>query len=250
MTGGPQRNEGAETDDEGAGGRRIDHAAPPINKLPALVWLLLFAIAGIEAVLWLGAQGLIGGPQALGWRLEAITRWGYSGAVQVVMLENRHFPVAYLVRYGAFSFIHGGPLHAFFVIVLLAALGKYVTEAFGTLRTLAVLVPATLGGAVIFGLVLGEHELAWLFGGMPMVFALVGAATWWRWHDAEDSAGRWRAFGLVGALLGARLAIGLMVEAGHGWIAELAAFALGFALAALFAPGGWAFLRARLRQRG
>lgn len=250
MTGRRQGDEGSEANGASNGGRRIDHAAAPINKLPALVWLLLLAIAGIEAVLWLGAQGLIGGPQALGWRLEAITRWGYSGAVQVVMLENRHFPVAYLARYGAFSFIHGGPLHAFFVIVLLAALGKYVGEAFGTLRTLAVLVPATLGSAVAFGLILGEHELAWLFGGMPMTFALVGAATWWRWHDTEDTTGRWRALGLLGGLLLARLVIGLLVEPGHGWIADLAAFALGFALAALFAPGGWAFLRARLRQRG
>lgn len=240
-----ERGEGSEKN-----GSSSDHNASPLNPLPALIWLLILAIAGIEAVLWLGGQGLIGGPQALGWRLELVQRWGYSGAVQALMLENRHFPPALLLRYATFPFIHVGPMHAFFVIVLLAALGKYVGEAFGTLRTLAVLVSATLGGAVIFGLVLGEHVLAWLFGGMPMVFALLGAACWWRWHDTQDKGGRWRALGLLGGLLLARLAIGLLVEPGHGWIADLAAFVLGVALAALLSPGGWTLLRARLRQRG
>lgn len=234
----------------GEGHRGSDYSAAPLNPLPVLVWLLILAIAGIEAVLWLGGQGLIGGPQALGWRLEAITRWGFSGAVQSVMLENRHFAPAYLARYAAFSFIHSGPLHAFFVIVLLAALGKYVGEAFGTLRLLAVLLPASLGGAAAFGLILGEHELAWLFGGMPMVFALVGAAAWWRWRDTSDSAARRRALALLGGLMLARLGIGLTVEPGYGWIADLAAFGFGFALAVPLAPGGWALVRARLRERG
>lgn len=226
-----------------------DHSAPPINPLPGVVWLLILAIAGIEAALWLGTQGLIGGAQAVGWRLEAITRFAFSGAVQEVMLENRHFPRQGLIRYGAFSFVHGGPVHAFFVIVLLAALGKYVGEPFGPWRLLAVLVPATMGGAVVFGLVLGGHEMAWLFGGMPMVFALVGAATWWRWQAAGDTAARWQAFGLIGSLLLIRLAFGLLGESGHGWIADLAAFGLGFALSVVFGPGGWARLRVALRAR-
>lgn len=226
-----------------------DHGAPPINPLPAVVWLLILAIAGVEAVLWMGGQGLIGGAQAVGWRLEAITRYAFSGAVQHVMLENRHFPAPGLLRYAAFSFVHGGPLHAFFVIVLLAALGKYVGEPFGPWRFLAVLVPATLGGATVFGLVLGEHELAWLFGGMPMVFALVGAATWWRWKAAKDGAGRWQAFGLIGSLMALRLAFGLIAESGHGWIADLAAFGFGFTLSMILAPGGWAWLRATLKER-
>lgn len=227
-----------------------DRNAPPINPLPAVVWLLILAIAGVEAVLWLGGQGIIGGAQAVGWRLEAMTRFGYSGAVQSIMLENRHFTQQGLMRYGAFSFIHGGPVHAFFVIVLLAALGKFVAEPFGTVRFLAVVVPATLGGAIVFGLALGEHEMAWLFGGMPMVFALVGAATWWRWHAAIDTLGRWRAFGLIGSLMLLRLVIGLLAESGYGWIADLAAFALGFSLSMLLAPGGWAWVRRTLRQRG
>ncbi|MGY6534994.1 MAG: rhomboid family intramembrane serine protease [Pararhodobacter sp.] len=227
-----------------------DRNAPPLNPLPAVVWLLILTIGGVEAVLWLGGQGIIGGAQAVGWRLEAMTRFGFSGAVQSIMLENRHLTQQGLMRYGAFSFIHGGPVHAFFVIVLLSALGKFVAEPFGTVRFLAVVVPATLGAAAVFGIVMGPHELAWLFGGMPLVFALVGAATWWRWHTAIDTLGRWRAFGLIGSLMLLRLVIGLLAESGYGWIADLAAFALGFGLSMLLAPGGWAWIRHALRQRG
>ena len=238
-------------DDEGGNDTRI--AASPFNPLPALLWLILLAIIAVEAVLWLGGQGIIGGPQALGWRLQAITRWGFSGAVQSVMLENRHFASAYLVRYAAFSFIHTGPLHAFFVVVLLAALGKYVSDAFGALRMLSVLAPATLGAAVIFGLIAGEGERAWLVGGMPMVFALVGAASWWRWRrpaeSGEDDTRRRRALGLIGGVMLLRAVIGVAFEPGHAWIADLAAFGLGLALASVIGPGGWAMIRARLRAR-
>ena len=228
-------------------------AVSPFNPLPALLWLLLLAIIVVEAVLWAGGQGLIGGSQALGWRLEAITRYGFSGAVQSVMLENRHFAGAYLLRYATFSFIHTGPMHAFFVVVLLAALGKYVGDAFGALRLLAVLAPATLGGAVIFGLIIGEGERAWLVGGMPMVFALVGAASWWRWQrpaeSGEDDARRRRAVWLIGGVMLLRAVIGVTIEPGHAWIADLGAFGLGLALAAVIGPGGWAMIRARLRAR-
>ena len=219
------------------------------NPLPGAVWLVIGLIAGIEAVLWAGGAGLIGGPQALGWRLAAIERFAFSSAVQGWMWETGRFPLAHLWRYPAFGLIHAGPMHAFFVVVLVAALGKYVAEAFGNAAFLAVLAVPPMAGAAVFGLVMGSDTRGWLLGGMAMVFGLVGALTWWRWQAAGDAAGRRRAFGLIGVLLAARLGFGLLAETGQGWIAELAAFGTGFALAALVGPGGWARLRERLRRR-
>ncbi|WP_333828257.1 rhomboid family intramembrane serine protease [Pararhodobacter sp.] len=226
-----------------------DLNASPLNPLPGAVWLVSAVMAGVELVLWAGGAGLIGGPQALGWRLAAIERFGFSSAVQGWMLETARYPVSHLWRYPAFGLIHAGPLHAFFVVVLVAALGKYVAEAFGARAFLVVLALPPMLGAVVFGLAVGDDAQGWLLGGMPMVFGLVGALTWWRWQSAGDAAGRRRAFALIGVLLAARLGFGLLAETGQGWVAEIAAFGFGFALAALVGPGGWAQVRARLRHR-
>ena len=40
----------------------------PVNPLPPMVVVLFLAIVGVEAVISLGAQGVIGGPGAIGWR--------------------------------------------------------------------------------------------------------------------------------------------------------------------------------------
>ena len=226
-----------------------DLNAAPFNRLPGVVWLLIALIAGIELLLWAGGAGLIGGPQAVGWRLAAIERFGFSSLVQGWMWEAGRYPLSHLWRYPAFSLVHAGPMHAFFVVVLLAALGKYVAEAFGAGAFLVVLVLPPMAGAVVFGLAMGADAQGWLLGGMAMVFGLVGALTWWRWQMAGDAAGRRRAFALIGVLLAARLGFGLMAEAGQGWIAEIAAFGFGFALSMLVGPGAWARLRARLRHR-
>lgn len=226
-----------------------DLNASPLNPLPGLVWLLILAIGGIELVLWAGGRGLAGGPEAVGWRLETIQRFAFSGAIQDWMLETRRAPPGHLLRYLSFGFVHGGPMHAGFVIVLVAALGKYIAEPFGNRAFAVLVVVPPLAGALVFGLVLGGHELGWLFGGMPLVFGLVGALTWWRWRIAEDREARLRAFGVIGTLMAARLGFGLMIEAGHGWIAELAAFAVGFVVSGVVGPGGWRALRARLRAR-
>lgn len=217
----------------------------PINPLPWPVWALILAIAGGEALLWLGGAGLVGGPEALGWRVEAIRHLAVSAALQDWMIETGRAPWRHLLRYLAFGLVHGGPLHALFVIVLLAALGKYLGEAMGWPRLLALMILPPAAGALVFGLALGGAEQGWLFGGMAMVFGLVGALTFWRWREARDAAGRRRAFAIIGALVLARLGFGLLAETGQGWIAEIAACAAGFALAALLAPGALARLRRR-----
>lgn len=226
-------------------GPLTDLNAAPINPLPWPVWVLVLVIAGIEALLWLGGAGLIGGPGALGWRVEAIRHLAVSAALQDWMIETGRAPWRHLARYIGFGLVHAGPAHALFVIVLAAALGKYLGEALGTRALVALMILPPAVGAVVFGLVLGGAEQGWLFGGMAMVFGLVGALTFWRWHVANDAAARRRAFGVIGALLLARLGFGLLAETGQGWIAEFAAFGAGFALAALVSPGALARLRRR-----
>jgi hypothetical protein len=40
----------------------------PLNPLPVVVWVLALPMIAMEIVLGLGASGLVGGPQAVGWR--------------------------------------------------------------------------------------------------------------------------------------------------------------------------------------
>jgi membrane associated rhomboid family serine protease len=229
-----------------------DLNASPLNPLPGAVWLLLLAVLGIEAVLWAAAAGLIGGAQGVGWRIEAIQRFAFSSAIQDWMIENMRAPTSHLLRYVTFGYVHGTPMHALFGAVLIAALGKMVAERFGTARFLALTLVVPMLAAAIFGAVVGVDQRGWLFGAMPLVFALVGAFTWIKWREADgDRAGRQRAFGMVAILLAARLGFGLLVESGPSWIAEVAAFGLGFAASALvLGPGSWARLRTRIKGQG
>ena len=54
---------------------------PVFNALPPAVVALALAIFGVEMLLWLGARGIIGGPQAVGWRLEAIQEFSFFSPV-------------------------------------------------------------------------------------------------------------------------------------------------------------------------
>lgn len=224
-----------------------DPAAPPLLPLPVPVWLALLALGGIELAFWLGAQGLTGDPLALGWRLAAAERFGFSAPVQAWMLEARQLPLHHLWRYLSYPLVHHGPLHAVLSAVFIAALGKAVAGTHGALVLSALLILPGALGAVLFGLF--APPPGWLMGATPAVFALVGAWTWNRWHAADDPRARWAAFGLIGSFLVARLALALLVETGAIWLAEMTAFFCGAAMAAILAPGNVQRLLARLRQR-
>lgn len=226
-----------------------DLNSSPINKLPGAVWLLILAILAVEITLSLAGQGVIGGQQGVGWRVRAIERFAFSSGIQQWMLDNARFPPMHLVRYVTYGFVHASLMHAVFAVVLLAALGKMVGESFGAIRFLVLALAVPVGAAFLFGLVTSQDQLGWLLGGMPMAFALVGAVTWLRWRDAHGDRGKQRrAFALIGVLIGARLAFALLAETGPAWMAELAAFALGFAASALvLGPGSWQRLRSRIR---
>ena len=55
-----------------------DQNQSPFNALPPVVVALVIVILGIEIVFSLGARGLIGGPEAVGWRLSAQLEYGFE----------------------------------------------------------------------------------------------------------------------------------------------------------------------------
>jgi membrane associated rhomboid family serine protease len=223
------------------------HAAP-LNPLPWVVWLLALPMIAMEIVLGLGAAGLAGGPAAIGWRLDALERFAYSPDLMRAMIEAQQFPPQALMRIVTYPFVHLNVTHAIFVVVILLALGKMVGEVFRPWAVLAVFFGAAVVGALVYTAVPGLR--APLVGGYPPVYGLIGAFTFLLWvRLAATGANQYRAFTLIGLLLAVQLLFGLLFGGGFEWVADLAGFATGFLMSFVVSPGGWARVRARLRER-
>jgi membrane associated rhomboid family serine protease len=138
--------------------------------------------------------------------------------------------------------------HAIFVCVFVLAMGKMVGEAFGNLAVLVIFFGASVGGALVYGLVLSDPYP--LVGGFPGVYGLIGGFTFLLWVQAQMlQQSQLAAFRLIAALMAIQLVFGLIFQARNDWIADLAGFATGFGLSFLLVPGGWARLRELLRRR-
>lgn len=225
-----------------------DRSAAPINPLPPLVWLMALPLIGIEVALQLGSAGLVGGREAIGWRVDLVQRLAFVPDYFRQTIGQGIWSRDSLLRLVSYPLVHGSITHALFAVVMLLALGKYVGEVFRGWALLAVVVASTVAGAVAQGL--APRTEAALFGAYPPVFGLIGAFTYILWARLGRSGGnRLAAFRMIGFLLVAQLAFGALFGAIPGWISELAGFAAGFLLSAVVSPGGIARLRDRLRQR-
>jgi membrane associated rhomboid family serine protease len=223
------------------------HNEAPVNPLPPVVVAMFLVLAGIELTLWLGAQGLVGGPGAVGWRTAAIETYGFSGRAFDAMVAAGQWPAQYMVRFFSYPFLHGSFSSALFSVVILLAMGKIVTEALGTLAFLTIFFLSTVVGAVAFGLL---TDAPWLIGAFPPVYGLIGAFTFLLWVRLGNSgAPQIRAFALIGMLMAVQLVFGLLFGSGGDWVADIAGFVVGFGVAVLMAPGGFARVMARLRKR-
>ena len=220
---------------------------PAVNPLPPVVAAMFFFILGIEVVFQLGARGVIGGPGAIGWRLEAMQTYAFSGEIFDWMWVNHRWPLEQLFRFVSYPFVHASFTHALFVGVFLLAMGKMVAEVFGSLAFLLIFVLSGIGGALAYAVFLSNP--APLIGGFPPVYGLIGAFTYMLWMSlSRVGANQTRAFTLISFLMGIQLVFGLLFGGSPDWVADLAGFATGFGLSMVLAPGGLARLR-RLIQR-
>lgn len=219
----------------------------PINPLPPVVVALFLLIIGVEVTFALGARGLIGGPEAIGWRLAALQKYSFSGDIFDWMIANGVWPTEHLMRLVTFLFVHANFTHAAFAGVLLLAMGKMVGEVFSPWATLAVFLLSGICGAIFFALVLDSP--APLIGAFPGVYGLIGAFTFLLWiRLGEMGANQARAFTLIGFLVAIQLLFGLIFGGNANWVADVAGFAVGFLMSFFLVPGGWARIRARMRH--
>lgn len=223
-----------------------DRNAPPLNPLPPVVWALALPMIAMEIVLQMGASGVAGGPEAVGWRIEAITALAFVPDLWREMLSLGQFPAEHMARFLGYPFVHGNLTHTVFAVVILLALGKFVGEVLRFWAVLVVFFSAAVAGALAYGFWAGPAPL---FGAYPGAYGLVGAFTYLMWLRLAGSGREYRAFTMIGFLLAAQLLFGLLFGGSQEWMADLAGFAAGFAVTIVVVPGGIGRLMHRLRHR-
>jgi len=218
------------------------------NALPPLISAIAIMIVAIELVFQLGARGLVGGPQAVGWRITAVQDYGFSNRALAWMVETGTLRLDYLYRFITYPFLHLSFMHALFATAMILALGKFVGERMPQWAVLILFFGSSALGALIFGLVLPEGP--GLVGAYPGVYGLIGGFTclMWLWLG-QLGENQTRAFSLIGILLGLQLVFALMYGEDPTWIADVAGFVCGFLLSFILVPGGWRKLREKLQQR-
>lgn len=225
-----------------------DHRDPsPVNPLPPLVWLLFIALALPELIFSAGEAGLVGGPQAVGWRLNALNDYAFSGEAFDFMLEQGRLLPEHLLRFVSYPFVFGSFTSALFAGVILLAMGKMVGEALGGWAVVLMFVLCGVVGALVFGLLTNQ---AWLVGAYPSVYGLIGTYTFLYWQRQVMTGGpQGQAFMLIGVLMGIQLIFGALFQVGYAWVGELGGFVAGFALTAFVVPGGMGRMLSLLRRR-
>lgn len=225
----------------------IPRAPRPVNPLPWSVVLLFLVIAGVEVVLSLGARGILGGPGAVGWRLEAIRSFGFAPQVLGWMATQGVWPLDQLARFVTYPFVHGAFTSAAFASVMLLALGKWVGEVAGAWAVLIAFLLCSVVGALAYGLLVSDAFP--LIGAFPGVYGLIGVFTWLLWVRLKATGdNEFRAFTLIGVLMLLQLVFGLLFGSNATWIADVTGAVVGFLVAPILMPGGWsAFLR-RMRR--
>jgi membrane associated rhomboid family serine protease len=164
------------------------------------------------------------------------------------MIDQWTCPPDQLMRIVTYPVIHFNFTHALFVIVILLAIGKMVGEVFHWWAVLVVFFGAAIAGALAYSLIPGLQ--APLIGGYPPVYGLIGGFTFLLWVNlAAVGANKYRAFSMIGFLLGIQLVFGLIFGGGWEWVADLSGFLAGFFLSFVVSPGGWGRVRDKLRQR-
>jgi membrane associated rhomboid family serine protease len=226
-----------------------DRNAPPLNPLPLVVWVLVLPMIAMEVVLNAAAAGLVGGAEGIGWRLQAVERFAYSPELMRRLIEVGLYPPDAMARLVTYPLVHASATHALFAVVILLALGKMVGEVFRWWAVLVVFVGSTVAGALVYTLVLPGVR-APLIGAYPGDYGLIGAFTFLMWVNlAAVGANKFRAFSLIGVLMGIQLVFGLISGGGYEWVADLSGFAAGFILSFIVSPGGFGRVLDKIRQR-
>ncbi len=226
-----------------------DLNAPPLNPLPWIVWALALPLIAMEVLLQLAERGLVGGPNGIGWRLQAMERFAFSPDILRAEWSTGAWTLQGVSRLVSYVLVQGNLTAALFVIALLLALGKMVGEVFRPWAVALIFLASAAFGAIVYTVLLPGERMP-LIGGYPAVYGLIGAFTFLIWvRQVATGGNQLRAFSLIGMLLAVQFVFGMLFGGGYAWVAELAGFVAGFGLSFVVSPGGWGRVVGRMRRR-
>ncbi len=210
--------------------------------------MLALPMIAVELALQAGAAGVAGGANAVGWRLALLERFAFFPDLLRRNVERVSYPAEDVIRLVSYPFVHADLTMALFGIVMLLAMGKVVGEVFRWWALIVVFIGSAVIAALVYAAV--PFVTAPIAGAFPPVYGLVGAFSFLMWvRLAAVGANQFRAFSLIGALLFFQFVLGMLFGGGTLWVAEIAGFVAGFGLSFVVSPGGWARVKARLRER-
>lgn len=218
------------------------------NEMPPAVVALAIFVAAIELIFQVGSYGMIGGADAVGWRLSALHDFAFFDPIFDEMVAKNLWPIAHVQRIISYGFVHASFMQCLMVVMFILALGKMAGERFGNIAVLTIFFTSLAVGALGYGLVLDTQ--APLYGGYPGVFGLVGAYSFLLFVGlGAMGKNRLQAFRLIGFLVAIRVVFSMFGEIPLSLVAELFGFVSGFVVSALFVPGAFARIFDRLRRR-
>ncbi len=228
-----------------------DADTSPINPLPPVIIVMVAIIAGIELILQAGAHGYIGGPQAVGWRNELVRELAFSNRYLDYLIESRSVTFDGIWRFFTYTLVGRGGTNTLIACVILLAIGNGTARLFGWPAMVAAYLICSAFGALVHYLTMPQGLI--LIGAFPPVYGFLGLFTWSLWMvDRKNGGSGLPAFKLIAILTLFQLTVLLLFGSSDGFVAELAAFFAGFAIAFLIGPGSRARLgrwRRGLRER-
>lgn len=220
----------------------------PFNALPPAVVAIALVLGGIELLFQIGSFGVIGGQEAVGWRINAMERFGFFDSVFEAMRGQGVWPSEHVIRFLSYGFVHYGFTHAAMVVVFILALGKMVGETFGNAAVFIVFLLSLLAGSFAYGVLLAESTP--LVGAYAGAYGLIGSYTLMLWIGlGAMKQNQFRAFSLIGFLLAIQLVFGMLFGANKDWVSDIAGFIMGFAVSILLIPGAPRRIFERIRNR-
>jgi Rhomboid family len=206
-----------------------NHNASPVNPVPPVALILAAPIVLIELVLQLAEAGLIGGPDAIGWRIKLVQEFAFFDTIWEAMLQTRHVQPDWIWRFFTYPFISSNFGEAMVGSVIVLGVATYLGKRFGPHKILLGFFGPTAVAAVAYGLA-GDAPLP-LMGPFPAAFGLLGVYSFLLWAKERFAGGSgWGAFRLVGFLITLHVIRWLIFGHGKAVFAEFVALMTGLAL--------------------
>ncbi|MEX0969251.1 MAG: rhomboid family intramembrane serine protease [Paracoccaceae bacterium] len=221
-----------------------------LNPISPILLIIAGAALLLEALFQLTDRGIVGGDAALAWRLEAIQTYGFFDSVFEHFRTNGleaflHQP-ALALSFFTYPFLHWSIPDALIGAAIFVAFGRMVSLRFSIWATLVLFVAGTFVAGLAFGIVSSSRQP--MIGLFEPSCALIGGYCWTEYRFRKfQGEPVWPAFRILIFLAIFNVALYLFFEPRDYWVGQLAAFAAGFWLSYVLAPGAARRIVQRLR---